>query len=729
MTRKLRGVFGVLLGLALVLGLVPGVVATALADDDTTGTMITADTTTLTEGTYYISANTTLNGGLIVSEGKVIINLNGHSLSQAQQQERNSVIRVTGGELTVNNGTITGGQGGYDCRGGGFHVSGGAVTVNDVTITDNTASWGGGVYMAGGSFTMNNSHIDANHSVTDEHDWHDGGGAYLDGGIFTMNDGTIQNNTVTANKKNGLVLANSSARLNISGNAIIYNNMSTDGETQQNLHADALFGGASPLYVTGQLGKSAKIGITSALDQVFTSSENTDLNDPTKFVSDNSGYRIARNGDGQLMLAQAGAIIADAGGYKGAYDKEGHGITVTAIDPAADECTITYGETEGNYNLTQSPVYVDAGTYTVYYKIEASNYTTKTGTAQVVIGPADNPASVTGTASVVRGGNTVDLASNVTMNGATGNVSYEFDGDDYGCSLDGSVLRSGNDVGSVTVNVTVSEDGNYKPSDLMPITVTIGDKKAQTITASNVTATYGDTGKRVSATTDGDGKISYAVKEGADVVGVDASTGALTIKKVGTATVTVTAAETSTCKQETKDVTVTIAKKAAPTPAEAPPVSVTAHVQRKGTLAAVSGGAIAGTTGKSLRMESIKLTVDGASETGGIEYRSHVQGKGWERSWAKDGAMAGTEGKSRRLEAVQIRLSGAAKDNYDVYYRVHVQRLGWMGWAKNGESAGTQGMSRRAEAIQVVLVAKDAPAPATDFQGATQAYAKAFAKK
>ena len=52
-----------------------------------------------------------------------------------------------------------------------------------------------------------------------------------------------------------------------------------------------------------------------------------------------------------------------------------------------------------------------------------------------------------------------------------------------------------------------------------------------------------------------------------------------------------------------------------------------------------------------------------------------------------------------------------------------------MAWAKNGQSAGTQGMSRRVEAIQVVLVAKDGPAPAKALKGATQTYAKAFAKK
>lgn len=85
-------------------------------------------------------------------------------------------------------------------------------------------------------------------------------------------------------------------------------------------------------------------------------------------------------------------------------------------------------------------------------------------------------------------------------------------------------------------------------------------KNAQTITASDVTATYGDTGKRVSGTTDGDGAISYAVKSDSDVVDVNSSTGALTIVKAGTATVTVTAAETATYAAATKDVTVTISK-------------------------------------------------------------------------------------------------------------------------------------------------------------------------
>lgn len=101
-------------------------------------------------------------------------------------------------------------------------------------------------------------------------------------------------------------------------------------------------------------------------------------------------------------------------------------------------------------------------------------------------------------------------------------------------------------------------------------TLTITAKDAQTITASDVTATYGETDKSVSATTDGNGEISYAVKAGSEDYISVASDGKLTIKKVpadGKAYVTVTASETNTggtggngYAAATKDVTVNISK-------------------------------------------------------------------------------------------------------------------------------------------------------------------------
>jgi hypothetical protein len=110
--------------------------------------------------------------------------------------------------------------------------------------------------------------------------------------------------------------------------------------------------------------------------------------------------------------------------------------------------------------------------------------------------------------------------------------------------------------------VTISST-NYADSSVN-VKITLTDKGTQTITAADVTATYGDTDKKISATTDGNGAISYAVKDGnGDYIDVDAASGTLTIKKVpadGKAYVTVTAAETATYEQATKEVTVTINK-------------------------------------------------------------------------------------------------------------------------------------------------------------------------
>ena len=100
--------------------------------------------------------------------------------------------------------------------------------------------------------------------------------------------------------------------------------------------------------------------------------------------------------------------------------------------------------------------------------------------------------------------------------------------------------------------------------------LTVRSKKSQAITAADVTAVYGDRDKAVSATTDGGGAISYAVKEGSgEYIDVDAATGALTVRKVpadGRAYVTVTASETFEgdiqYAQATKDVIVTISKAA-----------------------------------------------------------------------------------------------------------------------------------------------------------------------
>ena len=122
-------------------------------------------------------------------------------------------------------------------------------------------------------------------------------------------------------------------------------------------------------------------------------------------------------------------------------------------------------------------------------------------------------------------------------------------------------------------------------------------------------------------------------------------------------------------------------------------------------------GQESGTVGESKRLEGIRIKLPEGVD-GSIEYRTHIEGTGWETEWKKDGEMSGTSGQSRRLEAIQIRLTGEIEKNYDVYYSVHAQEFGWLGWAKNGEEAGTAGYAYRLEAIRILLVPKGAEAPA-----------------
>ncbi len=139
-------------------------------------------------------------------------------------------------------------------------------------------------------------------------------------------------------------------------------------------------------------------------------------------------------------------------------------------------------------------------------------------------------------------------------------------------------------------------------------------------------------------------------------------------------------------------------------------VSYCTHVENVGWQGNVSDGATSGTSGCSLRLEGIRISLPNQEYGGNIEYRTHVQNDGWQ-NYVSNGAISGTSGRGLRLEAIQIRLTGEMSRHYDVYYRVHAQNFGWMGWAKNDEPAGTEGYAYRLEGIQVRLVPKGGSAP------------------
>lgn len=147
--------------------------------------------------------------------------------------------------------------------------------------------------------------------------------------------------------------------------------------------------------------------------------------------------------------------------------------------------------------------------------------------------------------------------------------------------------------------------------------------------------------------------------------------------------------------------------------ATVPTVMYETYVQSYGWQSYKYSGMTSGTFGQGKRLESFFVELTNTDLTGKIEYKSHIQSKGWETDWKTNGSFSGTRRESLRLEAVQIKLTGEISKYYDVYYRVHAQSYGWLGWAKNGASAGTEGLGKRLEGMEIVIVKKGGAAPGT----------------
>jgi len=201
-----------------------GVSARALAG--TAGTKLKADNidayvaSGLGSGVYTLAEDVTISGTLRVT-GEATVDLNGHILRYAEEEEPDSIFRVTSGStLTLTDsrpeakhedetlpagGLITGGEGyrrdygagqSYSYYGGGVYVeagasfvlAGGTIYACGVQSGANQA-FGGGIYAEGGSVTMSGGAI-RNCAVSADYGA-SGGAIYAKAGSVTMSGGVI----------------------------------------------------------------------------------------------------------------------------------------------------------------------------------------------------------------------------------------------------------------------------------------------------------------------------------------------------------------------------------------------------------------------------------------------------------------------------------------------------------------------------------------------------------
>lgn len=133
-------------------------------------------------------------------------------------------------------------------------------------------------------------------------------------------------------------------------------------------------------------------------------------------------------------------------------------------------------------------------------------------------------------------------------------------------------------------------------------------------------------------------------------------------------------------------------------------VKYSTHVQDIGWTNYVRQERTSGVIGRNLKIEAIKIDAINVPENVKILYKSHVQDYGWESTWKNLGEKSGTTGQNKKIEAVQIKLEGT--EEYSIEYRTYVQGRGWQDWANDGETSGTTGKNLKIEAIEIKIVPK-----------------------
>ncbi|KHD38461.1 acetylglucosaminidase [Clostridium acetobutylicum] len=150
-----------------------------------------------------------------------------------------------------------------------------------------------------------------------------------------------------------------------------------------------------------------------------------------------------------------------------------------------------------------------------------------------------------------------------------------------------------------------------------------------------------------------------------------------------------------------------------PTPQPAQPtgdinVNYQAQVQNIGWMNPTSNMDIAGTVGKGVNLEALKINSDNLPTGASISYQANVENKGW-MSEVQNGNIAGTVGQALAMRQIQIKLNNIS--GYHIQYQVHVANVGWMDWVQDGAITGDPNQNIQAIRMRIVRDLSQAVAP------------------
>lgn len=300
---------------------------------------------TLSEGTYYLDDNLTLNKGIQV-QGNVTLCLNGHKITCDKlyviQMLANSRVTFTlcdcigtgvithtanstsnaGGVILgdsnnntdhsfiMYNGCITGNKisGVYLQNKASFTMYGGSITQNGYNNTYRYGVYGGGVYVhSGATFTMYGGNITGNYADTN------GGGVYVAGasgetygaGNFTMSGGSITGNH-TAGSGGGVNV--NAGTITVGGNVNISGNWKgNENSSISNNNANNVYLSANSTITIEKALAGAPIGITTAnaptAGNPVTIVTGNSIEEAYKdrFQADNAAYGVSYNSTDKVL--------------------------------------------------------------------------------------------------------------------------------------------------------------------------------------------------------------------------------------------------------------------------------------------------------------------------------------------------------------------------------------------------------------------------------------------
>ena len=162
-----------------------------------------------------------------------------------------------------------------------------------------------------------------------------------------------------------------------------------------------------------------------------------------------------------VATTQKGLISYTSNGYKGVYDGNPHGITVTA-----GGSTITYSTDGTNYSST-SPTLTNVGEIVVYYKISKPGYSPVQGSKKIVITKAAGKVTSPTAKALKYTGNAQELVN--AGSSTTGQIQYKVGA----TGTYSTKIPTGTDVGTYTVYYKVVGDSNHNDVAERSLNVTI----------------------------------------------------------------------------------------------------------------------------------------------------------------------------------------------------------------------------------------------------------------